>query len=289
MGMMTAPSGVPMIGPGCQTVALTVALRTAGEVSPNPGEGSCRQPTYQAAGHVVQRTAAGGGPSSPGAAAVTVTTGPPTVASQAAARSGAIHTRNARLATAAAVSWPWALDMSRTRVRNQRRTTNPAKGFCDAPCMGHLLGYAASPPATSSPSSRSTPSSPSAVGCYRAFTETACGARSDRPAYGQLLDQLRPGDTLDAWRLERLGRSLRHPVDTVTSLAVRSPQEATETTTPGRQVRLLCLCGPGRVRTRPHPRTHRCGAGRRQDPRPPRRPAVGADRREDPVAVLAGL
>jgi hypothetical protein len=53
----------------------------------------------------------------------------------------------------------------------------------------------------------------------------------------QVLDQLRPGDTLVVWRLERLGRSLRHLVDTVTSLAergigFRSLQEATETPLP---------------------------------------------------------
>ena len=36
---------------------------------------------------------------------------------------------------------------------------------------------------------------------------------------GQVLDQLRPGDTLVVWKLDRLGRSLRHLVDTVTSLA----------------------------------------------------------------------
>ena len=92
----------------------------------------------------------------------------------------------------------------------------------------------ASPPPTSSPSSRSTPW---AAGCYRVFTETASGA-ADRPTLEQLLDQLRPGDTLVVWKLDRLGRSLRHLVDTVTGLAdrgvgFRSLQEAIDTTTPG--------------------------------------------------------
>jgi DNA invertase Pin-like site-specific DNA recombinase len=87
------------------------------------------------------------------------------------------------------------------------------------------------------------------VGCYRAFTETASGARSDRPAHGQLLDQLRPGYTLVVWRLERLGRSLRHLIDTVTSLAdrgigFRSLQEATETATPGGKFVFLSLQRP---------------------------------------------
>jgi DNA invertase Pin-like site-specific DNA recombinase len=70
------------------------------------------------------------------------------------------------------------------------------------------------------------------------FTETAGGARTDRPVLDQVLDQLRPGDTLVVWKLDRLGRSLRHLVETVTGLAehgigFRSLQEAIDTTTPG--------------------------------------------------------
>jgi DNA invertase Pin-like site-specific DNA recombinase len=70
------------------------------------------------------------------------------------------------------------------------------------------------------------------------FTETASGARTDRPRLDQVLDQLRPGDTLVVWKLDRLGRSLRHLVDTMTGLAERgvgfcSLQEAIDTTTPG--------------------------------------------------------
>jgi DNA invertase Pin-like site-specific DNA recombinase len=53
------------------------------------------------------------------------------------------------------------------------------------------------------------------------FTETASGARADRPTLEQLLNQLRPGDTLVVWKLDRLGRSLRHLVDTITGLADR--------------------------------------------------------------------
>ena len=76
------------------------------------------------------------------------------------------------------------------------------------------------------------------AGCYRVFTETASGAAVNRPTLEQLLDQLRPGDTLVVWKLDRLGRSLRHLVDTVTGLADRgigfgSLQEAIDTTTPG--------------------------------------------------------
>jgi DNA invertase Pin-like site-specific DNA recombinase len=102
--------------------------------------------------------------------------------------------------------------------------------------MGHLLGYARVSTADQQPQLQVD--ALTAAGCYRVFTETASGARSDRPAHGQLLDQLRPGDTLVVWKLDRPGRSLRHLVDTVTSLAergiaFRNLQEATETTTPG--------------------------------------------------------
>jgi DNA invertase Pin-like site-specific DNA recombinase len=48
------------------------------------------------------------------------------------------------------------------------------------------------------------------AGCYRVFTETASDARSDRPVLERVLDQLRLGDTLVVWNLDRLGRSLRH-------------------------------------------------------------------------------
>jgi DNA invertase Pin-like site-specific DNA recombinase len=77
-----------------------------------------------------------------------------------------------------------------------------------------------------------------AAGCYRVWTDKASGASADRPQLGQVLDQLRPGDTLVVWRLDRLGRSLRHLVDTVAGLAelgigFRSLQESIDTTTAG--------------------------------------------------------
>jgi DNA invertase Pin-like site-specific DNA recombinase len=53
------------------------------------------------------------------------------------------------------------------------------------------------------------------------FVDRARGARADRPQLTAVLDPLRPGDTLVVWKLDRLGRSLRHLVDTVTGLAER--------------------------------------------------------------------
>jgi DNA invertase Pin-like site-specific DNA recombinase len=78
----------------------------------------------------------------------------------------------------------------------------------------------------------------SAAGCWRTWTDTASGAKTERPQLAEALGSLRPGDTLVVWRLDRLGRSLPHLVETVTQLeergvGFRSLQEAIDTTTPG--------------------------------------------------------
>ena len=85
--------------------------------------------------------------------------------------------------------------------------------------MGHLLGYARVSTTDQQPDLQVD--ALTAAGCYRVFTETASGARADRLVLERLLDQLRPGDTLVVWKLDRLGRSLRHLVGTATGLADR--------------------------------------------------------------------
>src|SRR4051794_31015934 len=49
-----------------------------------------------------------------------------------------------------------------------------------------------------------------AAGCEKIFTDTASGARTDRPGLNEALTYARTGDTLVVWRLDRLGRSLAH-------------------------------------------------------------------------------
>jgi DNA invertase Pin-like site-specific DNA recombinase len=102
--------------------------------------------------------------------------------------------------------------------------------------MGHLLGYARV--STTDQQPHLQVDALERAGCYRVFVETASGAAADRPVLAQVLDQLRPGDALVVWKLDRLGRSLRHLVETVSELAergvgFRSLQEAVDTTTPG--------------------------------------------------------
>lgn len=49
-----------------------------------------------------------------------------------------------------------------------------------------------------------------AAGCDRVLEEKASGARFDREQLNLLFDLLRAGDTLVVWKLDRIGRSLKH-------------------------------------------------------------------------------
>src|SRR3954449_1582077 len=59
------------------------------------------------------------------------------------------------------------------------------------------------------------------AGCGKIYQETASGAKAERPVLQDVLGYLRPGDTLVVWRLDRLGRSLKHLIETVSLLAER--------------------------------------------------------------------
>src|SRR5919202_3697293 len=56
------------------------------------------------------------------------------------------------------------------------------------------------------------------AGCELIFDDMVSGTKARRPGLEQALSHLRAGDTLVVWRLDRLGRSLRHLIDTVTDL-----------------------------------------------------------------------
>ena len=50
------------------------------------------------------------------------------------------------------------------------------------------------------------------------YSDTASGKNDDRPGLAACLQSLREGDTLVVWKLDRLGRNLRHLVNTVHDL-----------------------------------------------------------------------
>lgn len=76
-----------------------------------------------------------------------------------------------------------------------------------------------------------------AAACERIYREKASGGRWDRPELHRLLDQLRKGDVLVVWKLDRLSRSLRDVLTIMDRLGeagagFRSLTEAIDTTTP---------------------------------------------------------
>ena len=81
------------------------------------------------------------------------------------------------------------------------------------------------------------------AGCARVFRDVGSGTLRRRPQLDACLDYLRAGDTLVVWRLDRLGRSLRHLVDVVALLeqrrvAFQSLREAIDTTTAAGKLQL---------------------------------------------------
>lgn len=75
------------------------------------------------------------------------------------------------------------------------------------------------------------------AGCAKVFYDQVSGAKKERPGLNDLLSYLRPGDTLVVWKLDRLGRSLKHLIDLVMELNERgvmfkSLQDGIDTATP---------------------------------------------------------
>jgi DNA invertase Pin-like site-specific DNA recombinase len=101
--------------------------------------------------------------------------------------------------------------------------------------MGDLIGYARV--STADQDAALQLNALADARCARIFTDQASGALDARPQLERTLDHLRPGDTLVIWKLDRLGRSLRHLIDTVQDLegrgvGLRSLRETIDTTTP---------------------------------------------------------
>jgi len=74
------------------------------------------------------------------------------------------------------------------------------------------------------------------AGCGKIYQEVVSGAKADRPVLDALLADLRQGDVLVIWKLDRLGRSLRHLVELATALlekgvGLKSINDPIDTTT----------------------------------------------------------
>jgi DNA invertase Pin-like site-specific DNA recombinase len=76
-----------------------------------------------------------------------------------------------------------------------------------------------------------------AAGCDKIYSEAASGARAERPVLDELLRNIRPGDVLVIWKLDRLGRSLKHLVELAgilmgNDVGLQSLHDPVDTTTP---------------------------------------------------------
>ncbi len=85
--------------------------------------------------------------------------------------------------------------------------------------MGDKIGYARVSTADQNPEMQLD--ALSAAGCLKVYTDTATGTKVDRPQWIRCLEDLRPGDTLVIWKIDRLGRNLRDLIDIVTTLETR--------------------------------------------------------------------
>lgn len=56
------------------------------------------------------------------------------------------------------------------------------------------------------------------AGCKAVYTDVASGVRTSRPGLDGCINNLRRGDTLLVWRLDRLGRSMSHLVTLIEKL-----------------------------------------------------------------------
>lgn len=57
--------------------------------------------------------------------------------------------------------------------------------------------------------------------CDRIYSDRIGGTKADRPGLAEALDYARSGDTLVVWKLDRLGRSMKHMIDLATNLNER--------------------------------------------------------------------
>lgn len=76
------------------------------------------------------------------------------------------------------------------------------------------------------------------AGCEEIYTDIASGTKSQRPGLDKALSFLCEGDTLVVWKLDRLGRSIQHLIQTVNILldkkiSFNSLQENIDTATSG--------------------------------------------------------
>jgi DNA invertase Pin-like site-specific DNA recombinase len=104
--------------------------------------------------------------------------------------------------------------------RKQHHTTpQPTRIPIESGAVAHKIAYARVSTADQNPDLQLD--ALAAEGYLKIYTDTATGTNSDRPRWNACLKDLRPGDTLIVWKIDRLGRNLRDLIDIVTTLQAR--------------------------------------------------------------------
>ena len=75
------------------------------------------------------------------------------------------------------------------------------------------------------------------AGCKKIYSEQVSGAKIERKQLGEMIKQVRKGDIIVVWKLDRLGRSLRDLVNLISKfqemeVGFKSLQDSIDTTTP---------------------------------------------------------
>jgi DNA invertase Pin-like site-specific DNA recombinase len=132
------------------------------------------------------------------------------------------------------------------------------------------------------------------VGCKKVFEEFASGGRWDRPQLHRLLDQLRAGDTLVVWKLDRLSRSLKDLLTILeridaTGAKFRSLTEAIDTAGAAGRILMQMLgsfaeFGRAMIRERTRAGLREARAKGRV---PGRKPKITADQKKEIVEVVS--
>lgn len=132
-----------------------------------------------------------------------------------------------------------------------------------------------------------------AAGCERIFQEKVSGGRWDRPELHRLLEQLRKGDVLVVWKLDRLSRSLKDVLTLMEKIAqigadFRSLTEVIDTTSPAGRM-MMQIVGTFAEFERAMLRERTCNgldAARKQGRVGGRRPKLKAHQREEIVQLV---
>ena len=90
------------------------------------------------------------------------------------------------------------------------------------------------------------------AGCETIYKDIASGAQADRVGLDTATKYLRQGDTLVVWKLDRLGRSLKHLIEVINDFSrkgvfFRSLQENIDTASAGGKTHISPVWRPGRI------------------------------------------